>query len=219
MQGLSLIPKDLKEIVWKNSLEKFNTKTSKSENSKLLPTLNVFLTDNYSQTLTCLVAICLANEITKAIKKPAVIQNSLLNESIKSKATEMPLQFTASSWVGNLSVCLKNHLFGIAPELTGEVKKLIEIYCLKLAKEITEVLVNTDLFSSNNIVEWSVNKEKNIETTGYFIWNDSYLLRLPKTLALPTVFPPVDWVMTSHGKAESGGYLLIYKCFLSRVFG
>nr|YP_009560615.1 hypothetical protein [Ulva compressa]ATP01501.1 hypothetical protein [Ulva compressa] len=134
----SLIPGDLKEIAWKKSLEKFNTKISKSEkNSNLLSTLNVFLNDNYSQTLTCLVAICLANEISKAIKNPAVIQKSLLNESIKSKVTEMPHQLIASSWVGNLSVCLKNHLFGIAPELTGEVKKLIEIYCLELAKEIS----------------------------------------------------------------------------------
>lgn len=114
----SLIPKDLKEITWKKSLEKFNTKISKSENSNFLPTLNVFLNDNYSQTLTCLVAICLANEITKAIKKPAVIQNSVLNENIKSKATEVPQQFTASSWVGNLSVCLKNHLYGIAPGIS-----------------------------------------------------------------------------------------------------
>lgn len=182
----SLIPKDLKAIAWKQSLKQFNKK-SLSQNSKLLLTLNVFLNDNYSQTLTCIVAICLANEITKAIKKTTPIPNSVLNESIKV-STEIPQQFTASGWLGNLSVSLKNHLYGITPELTREVKKLIESYFLELAREITEILTYADLFYSTDIVEFSANKEKPIEKTGYFIWNGSYLLRLPKTLALPMVY-------------------------------
>ena len=98
-------------------------------------------------------------------------------------------------------------MYGIAAAevLTSEVKQLIELYCLDLAKEITEILVNANLLFSYNTVELCANKEK----TGYFIWNDSDLLRLPKTLALPMVL----WVRTDYGRAESGG-VSFDKCFV-----
>ena len=82
----SIIPGDLKRLEWDQQLQDFNSKRSKgnkieNENpdiKEIKPLLNIFLSKKYSETLACLVSLCLCDVIARSINK---INSLLVDEN------------------------------------------------------------------------------------------------------------------------------------------
>lgn len=204
----SIIPNDLKELKWEELLQNFNDKIQ-HKNPDIVPLLSVFLTHNYPQSVVCLVALCLCDVLVHSLNK----MNGLLvdedGQYVEQKENLRP-RLKASAWIDQLSWNIKMHLYGITHiEFTDNQKKLIQWYSHELAKKITEtVLVGEELFASYKTIQAAPLKKNKIKTAAYFAWTGSNLLTFPKTLALPMVYPPNEWIVDEYGGANDGGYLL-----------
>lgn len=160
--------------------------------------------------MSCLVALCLSNVLVRSLNK----LNGLLvdeNGQYVGHDEAMRPRLKASTWIDQLGWNIRVHLHGLKSASLGDQKKIIEWYSLELAKEITEkVLLGSGLFASYKTIQASPFKNDKIKTPAYYAWTGSNLLALPKTLALPMVYPPKDWEITTFCKTndEPGGYLL-----------
>lgn len=109
--------------------------------------------------------------------------------------------------MGRFAWNIRVHLHGLSStKLTYDQKKIIDSYSLELSKQITQVLLHELLFDSYKTIQSAPQKDQKIKTAAYFAWTGSNLLALPKTLALPMVYPPNDW--TINPNEGEWGYLL-----------
>lgn len=206
----SIIPGDLKRVQWDERLQDFNNKieNKNSDIKQIKSLLNIFLSKKYSETLACLVALCLCDVLVRSINKI----NSLLvdeNGEFVGQEEAMRPRLKAATWVDRLAWNIRVHLQGLSStKLTYDQKKIIDSYSLELSKQITQVLLHEQLFASYKTIQSAPLKDPKIKTAAYFAWAGSNLLALPKTLALPMVYPPNDWSINPNEGADNGGYLL-----------
>lgn len=209
----SIIPSDLKNIKWEETLQKFNDQIEKknSDIKNIKPLLNLFLTEKYPQSLICLVALCLSDVLVRSLNK----MNGLLvdeNGQYVEQEKAMRPRLKASTWIVQLGWNIKVHLHGLkSASLTGDQKKIIEWYSLELAKEITEkILLDNGLFASYKTIQSNPLNNNKVKTPAYYTWTGSNLLALPKALALPMVCPPNNWEINNVWETNNlpGGYLL-----------
>ena len=206
----SIIPGDLKRIEWDEQLQDFNNKieNKNSDIKEIIPLLNVFLSKKYSETLACLVSLCLCDVLVRSINNV----NSLLvdeNGDFVGQEEAMRPRLKASTWVDRLAWNIVVHLQGLSStKLTPGQLRAIDGYSLELSKQITQVLLHKQLFGSYKTIQSAPLKDQQIKTAAYFAWTGSNLLALPKTLALPMVYPPNDWSINPNEGADNGGYLL-----------
>lgn len=206
----SIIPGDLKRVKWDEKLQDFNNKIENKncDIKEIQSLLNIFLSKKYSETLACLVALCLCDVLVRSIDK----MNSLLvdeNGEFVGQEEAMRPRLKAPTWVDRLAWNIRVHLHGLSStKLTYDQKKIIDSYSLELSKQITQVLLHEQLFDSYKTIQSAPQKDQKIKTAAYFAWTGSNLLALPKTLALPMVYPPNDWTINPNEGADNGGYLL-----------
>ena len=204
----SIIPNDLKKIKWEDKLQAFNNviENRNPDIKKIKPLLNLFLTQKYPQSLVCLVALCLSEVLASSLNK----KNGLLVDEkgqYVGQEEAMRPRLKASMWIDQLSWKIRVHLHGLKKSAPGDQKKVIEWYSFELAKAITDkVLLNQKLFASYKTIQANPLENGAIKTPAYYAWTGSNLLALPKTLALPMVYPPRDWEVNNN--AHKGGYHL-----------
>jgi hypothetical protein len=209
----SIIPKDLKDLNWKEIIDKHNHLLKNidpihSKSNKLL------LMDYDPKLFGCLVALSISKIMVNSVSKnmnSLLLNNDNKYKDFKSDITESSLdtrpRVKSGAWIGILKRDIQEHFIGLNKPNSDnkENNQFIGQYSEALATLITEELLNRRLLRPLHTISNQSNQKK----VNYYVWAGSDLLLYPKTFALPMVIEPNDWVLNSKSKeAQNGGHLL-----------